>query len=424
MAAMDIAPKSILVIVPRPPWPARRSGFSVRYFPLLRFLGHRHHVDLVTLGESAAPGSDSPLPPDSLITHVDVAGRKAALWQRVVTVLRGLLPGSAPHALRSVWTGQVVRGVLEASRQRNYDLLLWAGPEYLEAAYLVARKSPAARCVIDFVDSPSLIASRARGKQAGRFEMSAIRGWENRLRSCYDLAVYISEADALASQPAGLEGRTAVLPNGVYLDDLGGGSSAQQIPAGLPPRYVLFFGHMSFGPNVDAAQWLAQEIMPALREHHHGLALVIAGHQPSPAVRALADADTFVTGSVDSMWPYIDHAAVCIFPLRRAAGLQNKILEALAAGKAVVTTRHCAAGVGSEPLLHLLTADSTQEFVEASLKVLDDPAFAVRLGTAGSQLVRTKFDWNVLAGSFEGAILAGGRGSGGRWRSECAASVK
>jgi len=182
-------------------------------------------------------------------------------------------------------------------------------------------------------------------------------------------------------RPSGPGGMT--LPNGIYLEDLGDISRPLPRPPGIPLRYVLFFGHMSFAPNVDAAQWLATDIMPVLRARIPDIKLVIAGSQPDPGVQALATADTIVTGSVDSMWPYVRYAAACIFPLRRAAGLQNKILEALVLGKAVVTTRQCAASVGAKSGVHLLAADSVQEFIDASLSVLNDASMATRLGAAG-----------------------------------------
>jgi glycosyltransferase involved in cell wall biosynthesis len=399
--------RSILVVVPRVPWPPRRSGFSVRYFPLLRYLSSRHHVDLVVLGDREAWGGEEggPLPATSKITYVDVSGRRASLGSRIAAVARGALPGSAPFSMRSVWTPDITRAVAEASRRRKYDIMLWAGPEYLEAALFVARGRPAARCVYDLVDSPSMIATRARSDVGSAAEVNAIRRWENELRNRADLTIYISEADARASQPKDAFARTMTLPNGIYLDDLGDPAQKLALPQGVPPKYVLFFGHMSFGPNVDGAGWLVSEIMPSVRARFPDVKLLIVGHQPAPSVQALASAETIVTGSVDSIWPYVSNAAACVFPLRLAAGLQNKILEALAVGKAVVTTRQCAAGVRAVPGTHLLAADTKEDIIEATLRVLGDASLAQRLGAEGKQLVLREFDWNALTQRFEQALL-------------------
>lgn len=395
--------RSILVVVPRVPWPPRRSGFSVRYYPLLRHLCANHAVDMVVLGDREAWGEPAPFPGLRDITYVDVGGRSPSFISRVGVVVRGLMPGAAPFETRSVWTGEVLRSLRAASRKCHYDVMLWTGPEYLEAALLFAQSRPARRSVYDLVDSPSMIATRARREQ-DEGDVRALRAWENRLRDAIDLTIYISEADARASQPADPARDTLVLANGIYLDDLPAGQSLPR-PAGLAERYVLFFGHMSFGPNVDAAGWLAKDIMPSLRARDAGLQLVIAGHQPAPEVQALASAHTIVTGSVESIWPYVRNAAACVFPLRLASGLQNKVLEALAMGKPVVTTRQCAAAVGAEHGVHLLAADTLEESIAASTRLLEDPDFASRLGAAGRELVLERFDWSALTQRFERALL-------------------
>src|SRR6185312_2620418 len=115
-------------------------------------------------------------------------------------------------SMRSVWTSDVTRAVSEASRSRKYDVMLWTGPEYLEAALFVARSRPAGRCVYDLVDSPSMIATRARAKTGSPAEIKAIRDWENELRGRADLTIYISDADACVSHPADPAARTMTLP--------------------------------------------------------------------------------------------------------------------------------------------------------------------------------------------------------------------
>ena len=122
-------------------------------------------------------------------------------------------------------------------------------------------------------------------------------------------------------------------------------------------------------------------------------------------MQALASAHTIVTGSVESIWPYVRNAAACVFPLRLASGLQNKVLEALAMGKPVVTTRQCAAAVGAEHGVHLLAADTLEESIAASTRLLEDPDFASRLGAAGRELVLERFDWSALTQRFERALL-------------------
>jgi glycosyltransferase involved in cell wall biosynthesis len=396
--------RSLLVVVPRVPWPPRRSGFSVRYYPLLKYLSARHSVHLMIVGDREAWTQDCPFGEGCTVEYVDVSGRAPPLAARLSVIARSAWPAGAPYSIRSVWTPDVLRAIEAAGRRRPYDVVLWAGPEYLEAAVHVARNPPARRCVFDLVDSPMLIATRARSQASSAAEIKATRNWENELRRRADLTIYISDTDARASGPE-VSAPTMTLPNGIYLEDLGDPTRPLPLPPGVPERYVLFFGHMSFGPNVDGAGWLASEIMPAVRAKLPDMKLVIAGHQPAPSVQALAGPDTIVTGSVESIWPYVRNAAACIFPLRLASGLQNKVLEALAMGKAVVTTRQCAAGVSAQSGVHLLAGDTASEIIEASLRVLSDSSLAQQLGAAGSRLVLSEFDWTALTRRFEQALL-------------------
>lgn len=399
----DIVKRSrILAILPSVPWPVRRSGFSLRYFPLLRHLCTRHEVDLLVLGDRDAWADLGPLADWCRVTKLDVGGPARTQWQRFRTIARGVFPGSAPYALRSAWTSEITAAVSDAASRQAYDVLLWAGPAFLEAALEVARMRPANRCVYDLVDSPTVLERRGNA-HTGADASAQFAAWEARIQEAADLTIYISAADAQAVQGRVSASRKTVIPNGLFLEDFG--SSDESSP--VTGRYLLFFGHMSYHPNVDAARRLALEIMPEVRKRHPDVRLVVMGHQPAEEVLALQDEHTIVTGSVASIWPYVRGAAACVFPLRLGTGLQNKILEALAAGKPVVTTAQCAASLThAVPGGHLLVADSTGDIVNATLGLLDDPASASRLGQSGQALVRNAYDWNAIAHAFERALLA------------------
>jgi glycosyltransferase involved in cell wall biosynthesis len=395
---------SILLVLPSVPWPARRSGFSLRYFPLLRHLAAHHRVHLVMLGDRDAWGEMGPLKDWCQVTQVDVGGPARSQWQRFHTILRGLSPGSAPYALRSAWTSKIVATIAEVARRERFDVLLWAGPAFLEAALTVARMGLARRCVFDLVDSPTLLERRAQSKPNSGASADFER-WETRIQEAADLTIYISSADAQAVAPMELRSPKLVIPNGLFLEDLIVDSDAPEMVQSAP--YVLFFGHMSYHPNVDAARRLAQEIMPAIRERIPDVQLIIMGHQPAPEVLALRDSHTCVTGSVPSIWPYVRGAAACVFPLRLGTGLQNKILESLAVGTPVVTTKQCAANLaGAMDGQHLLVRDSVAEIAAATIHLLQDHVFARKIGERGERFVRERYDWQVIARSFEEAILS------------------
>jgi polysaccharide biosynthesis protein PslH len=159
---------------------------------------------------------------------------------------------------------------------------------------------------------------------------------------------------------------------------------------------VLFVGGFTHGPNVDAALWLGREIMPLLRASRPGVRLTIVGNQPPPAVRALAREDIVVTGRVPTIEPYLRRAAVVLAPLRTGAGMRLKVLQAMAHGKAVVTTPLGAEGLsvaGCEP--PLVIASDAKEFAHGAFELLSAETTRRQLGTDARAFVARHHSWSA-----------------------------
>jgi glycosyltransferase involved in cell wall biosynthesis len=135
-----------------------------------------------------------------------------------------------------------------------------------------------------------------------------------------------------------------------------------------------FVGGFNHWPNVDAALWLGNEIMPLLRASRPGVHLSIVGSQPPPSVQQLATADISVTGRVPAVEPYLEQAALVLAPLRTGGGMRMKVLQAMALGKAVVTTALGAEGlsVAGHPT-PLALAESAPEFAARAADLLAAP---------------------------------------------------
>jgi sugar transferase (PEP-CTERM/EpsH1 system associated) len=170
------------------------------------------------------------------------------------------------------------------------------------------------------------------------------------------------------------------------------GATSPYAAAELP---IVFTGTMDYRPNVDAVTWFASEVLPLLRRRLPTLCLSIVGRHPSAAVRALEGEGVRVTGAVDDVRPWLQHAAVAVVPMRLARGVQNKLLEAMAMGRPVVTVRDCAEVVGAEPGRHLDVAADAPGFAAAVLALLQDPERARRLGEAARRHVLDHLDWSA-----------------------------
>ena len=125
---------------------------------------------------------------------------------------------------------------------------------------------------------------------------------------------------------------------------------------------------------MDAARWLAASIFPRVLQRVPEARLELVGHEPGDEILALAGDRVSVHGSVPDVTPYMDRAAVVVAPIRIGGGMRVKVLEAMAAGKALVATRRAAEGVEAQPGEHLLVADDEDQIVEASRPALARPA--------------------------------------------------
>jgi polysaccharide biosynthesis protein PslH len=221
-------------------------------------------------------------------------------------------------------------------------------------------------------------------RKVRRFEIEALR-W-------VDGALAVSEQDRarLAASRPGL--RTVVIPNGV---DVRYFRPAPQ-PAGR--QHLVFTGSMDWRPNQDAARYFAKRILPLLRQKNPDIECTFVGRDPPADIRALAAiAGMRITGTVDDVRPYVERAAVYVVPLRIGGGSRLKILEAMAMGRAVVSTTVGAEGLDVVHDRHVLLADDPREFAESILQLLGDPGRCARLAGEGRRLVEQQYEWGGLS---------------------------
>jgi glycosyltransferase involved in cell wall biosynthesis len=190
----------------------------------------------------------------------------------------------------------------------------------------------------------------------------------------------------LADEPSA---RCAVVPNGVDLDYF------RPWPRSAPrePQTLLFFGAIDYHPNTDAMLFFLHDVFPQLVARYPRLRLCIVGRRPPESIVAQGSANVEITGVVDDVRPWIDRADVVIVPLRIGGGTRLKILEAMAMGKAVVSTALGAEGLEVVPERDLLVADDAAAFVTQIGRLLDDPGLGQRIGESARRLVTSRYSW-------------------------------
>jgi polysaccharide biosynthesis protein PslH len=192
------------------------------------------------------------------------------------------------------------------------------------------------------------------------------------------------------------------------------GAEVRAVPTGVDVEYfaptdtperdgsLVFCGSMDWYPNEQGITWFMAEVLPRVRKALPSASLTIVGRAPSMRLRQLAaDAGAMVTGTVDDVRPHLASAAVAVVPLHVGGGTRLKIFEALAMGKAVVSTRIGAEGLPVKDGEHIVLADDPEGLAQRCVELLSDPGRRRALGNAGRQLVCERHSWEVAVRHFE-----------------------
>jgi sugar transferase (PEP-CTERM/EpsH1 system associated) len=405
----------VLFITSRFPGDLRR-GDQRRAYEQLRALSSRHAITLLTLDHAQA---EMPRQRDLIARCEQVI--------RVPCPVAGML-ARAVRALRSSLPMQTALYDVPALRQETIRLL--AHTPYDIVHVQLARLGPLLEladdvpCVLDLIDALSLnmqrraLCDRAPVRWIARIEAKRLARYERQLCARARFAAISAQPDRAAlGDPPNLH----LVGNGVDLDEF---------PFAPHPRHgadIAFVGNLGYFPNIDAASWFARKVLPRVRAACPQAMLRLIGARPAPRLRWLCarTPSTELVGPVDSVHPYLARAAVAIAPLRAGSGQQLKILEAMATGTPVVASSIAAAGLDAVAGRDLLVADEAEAFADAIVRVLTDPALALRLARNARALIEPRYTWAASVAALEQLWLhAAGRESPAVTTAESGAAVR
>ncbi len=388
------------------------KGGKLRTWHLLRHLARHHEITYLSFADP-----DQVLPDGRLAPGVDAMHEVAT---RVETITRSdprkgslrfyadaarHVADSLPYAVAKYRSAAFRRRVHALLRERPFDVIVC---DFLFPAVNLPRALPCP-AVIFTHNVESEIWRRHAETKTGRLARLLYRiqyrrmlRYERRTLARFDgvLAVSDADRDTLARlYPDALLAPVAVVPTGV---DVGFFPPSPSDPAS---RHLVFTGSMDWLPNEDAMLYFCREVLPIIRTEEPDVQLSIVGRAPTPAVEKLARADgVHVTGRVDDVRPYMREAAVYVVPLRIGGGTRLKIFEAMAMGKAVVSTTVGAEGLSVTHGQHVLVADEPRMFARAVVRLLRDVARRRQLEDAARALVVEQYDWSAVAGDLESAL--------------------
>ncbi|MGH7392428.1 MAG: glycosyltransferase [Candidatus Rokuibacteriota bacterium] len=397
-------PLKVLFLAKRFPYPMDTGG-KIRTGMLLEHLSREFEITLVS---NVEPSKDDP--------HIRRVGRLCAdfhgvPWHEVpkyslafyATVLRRLL-SRYPVTVINDYSKPLATTIADLLAARPYDLVVC---DFLQPA-LNVRGITGHPILLFQHNVESMIWKRhADACRNPALKLFWLRQWRKMERFERDACrrftgvVAVSDSDKAVFQAFGAR-RVFTIPTAVDADYFRPGSG----PSGGPA--LVFTGSMDWLPNEDAILFFADEILPRIATRVPDVTFTIVGRTPSPQlVRRLQDRPGItVTGRVDDIRPYVERAAVYVVPLRIGGGTRIKLYEAMAMGKAIVSTPVGAEGLPVRDGEHLVLADKADAFAEAVVELLFDADRRQRLQQAARRFVEGDCGWSTAAAAFATACRA------------------
>jgi sugar transferase (PEP-CTERM/EpsH1 system associated) len=378
----------ILVLTHRLPFPPDK-GERIRAYQWLKALAPKHDVDLLTLADPDVP-EDHVHSLKQLVRDVRIIARQPRTSLGLLAW--GLLSGKS---LTETYFGSDMFSAALCSllSERDYDICLALCSSM--GAHALRARSPK-RLMVDLIDVDSakwrLYAEKSWGlaRWVYRRESRKIAELEKALCGRAAVTITVSRQECQLLEQIVPNAQPLALPNSVIVD----ASDAPAEPQNCITDRLVFVGQMNYYPNVDAVAWFARQVWPYLHARHPRLEWYIVGRDPSREVRRLGRLpNVIVTGTVDDIRPYLA-SAISIAPLQVSCGIQNKVLEAMAAGRPVIASPAASVGLDIWPQEELLVTDSPKEWLAAVDLLLSDPALASQLGSCGRDAMLKRFSWD------------------------------
>jgi glycosyltransferase involved in cell wall biosynthesis len=326
------------------------SGY-LRHFFLIRELSQFHRISLLSIvGPGFVPEHVGPLRPftERVLTFAS-RGRGRSTWHKGLATARSVVrKDSAEFQMRGT-----IRQLLQ---EEQFDVVLFSG----KPTYVAIDGLDTPPVVADFTDAASMrIRRQIRHSTRSRqpllwMKYFQFRRLERKILKRAEHAMFVSvrDRDEIIGRS---RHHASVVPNGVDLDFWARSSDR------LGQHTLVFTGSMNYAPNADVANFLVGTILPLVRRSIPDAEVFIVGHSPSPHLtRAAHQPGVTVTGYVDDVRPFLERATLFVAPLRFGAGVQNKLLEAMAMEVPVVASSLAAEGLrtedGDTPPVHVAEA--------------------------------------------------------------------
>jgi polysaccharide biosynthesis protein PslH len=318
--------------------------------------------------------------------------------------LRDLFFSRQPDIARRLYSDDFYACLQQLIAEKSFDLIQFQGIEVACYLPLLKRKGIRAKLCYDAFNAEAalqrLIFQVDRG-DVRRWAAAAysliqaqrITHYERTICQQADAVIAVSTEDANILRQYRPDKRVGVVTNGIFVDDYQ--DASEQLDLG--EHVLVFTGKMDYRPNVDAMIWFTDNVLPLVQAHLHDTKLYIIGQKPHPRLEKLRSRHQIeISGWVQDVQPFLKGASVYVAPLRMGSGTRLKILEAMAAGCAVVATPIAISGMRAEAHTALIVTEKAEKMAQEIIHLLQNPTQRVTLGKSAQEFVKRYYDWPVL----------------------------
>ena len=375
----------VLVLLSRIPWPLEK-GDKLRAYHHLKIIAEEHEVVLACLTDST--------PHKKAIEHLSEfcqeihfikLSKLGIIWNLSTSIFN-----DKPFQVNYFYQKSAQKKldeIVEEHMPRHLFVQLVRTAEYVKKYHVISS-------TFDYMDAFSMGAERRIAnsipgiKTLLTMEANRLKKYENYVFNHFTNKTIISKTDRdLIEHPD--KNEIAILPNGVDFETFQKDSKSKKL------YDLVFTGNMSYPPNVKAAQYLADQIIPLLLKTHPNIKLAIAGTSPHASVKRLATKNIIITGWMNNITDAYNQSKIFIAPMQIGTGMQNKILEAMAMELPCISSKLAAEAIGSTHEQNILIGNTKEEYVKHINTLLNDVNQCNLLSKNAFEFVSHHYNWNT-----------------------------
>jgi len=371
----------------------RTQGQTLRVYYIAKHLARKHRLFLLGIYKDNLPKNSLIFKTEGIFEEVFEIKIKR---KKFIEILNLFTPRYSTKLEFPIAKKKLYSLISQILKKHKIDILHVNGFPLLDLLLADFKGIPK---VLDLCDSPYLFYKREIEnttqiivKFIKFFKILLIKSIEKYLIKNYDAITLISHMDAFFSSKLA-KGYFEIIPNGVdteYFKPIF--SIEEEFPS------IIFFGAMSFKPNIDAVLFFHKEIFPKIKKIFPDIRFYIIGRDPVDEILNLKqDKNVIVTGTVDDIRPFILKANVVVVPMRMGSGMKNKILEAMALQKPIVCTSLAAESLDKECQKVLFIGDTPEEFANKTIMLLRNEKKRKEVGFKARKLVKKFYSWEKSA---------------------------